>query len=183
LFVFVCAECDARLTDPLSQVALPARAHQKYGNGIQLPVLMESGTFAVDPESWGPPWRTWEEIDPDEAAARGIHAPVYSLSDGAPGAIVIAPGDARGTVLIPERGGGDWNGATADPAVVEDAWRQWRAERELTDRFLARFADLPTLPGGEVQLRDLLVMQIAEYARHSGHADLLRERIDGRVGQ
>jgi len=24
---------------------------------------------------------------------------------------------------------------------------------------------------------------IEEYARHNGHADLLRERIDGRVGQ
>src|SRR4051812_13216611 len=49
LYVFVCVGCDARLTTPLSQVALPAHAHQKYGNGIQLPVLMESGTFAVDP--------------------------------------------------------------------------------------------------------------------------------------
>ncbi|MGW7416761.1 hypothetical protein, partial [Streptomyces sp. NPDC054863] len=44
--------------------------------------------------------------DPDEAAARGIYAPVDALSDGAPGAIVIAPGDTRGTVLIPERAGG-----------------------------------------------------------------------------
>ncbi|GHE58197.1 hypothetical protein GCM10014715_09010 [Streptomyces spiralis] len=78
---------------------------------------------------------------------------------------------------------GDWNGATADPAVVEDAWRQWRAEMELTDRFIARFPDLGTRPGGDAQLRDILVMQIAEYARHCGHADLLRERIDGRVGQ
>ncbi|MEV8535491.1 DinB family protein [Streptomyces sp. NPDC051211] len=78
---------------------------------------------------------------------------------------------------------GDWNGATADPAVVEDAWRQWRAEMELTDRFIAGFADLGTPPGGDAQLREILVMQIAEYARHSGHADLLRERIDGRVGQ
>lgn len=33
---------------------------------------------------------------PDEAAARGIYASVYALSDGAAGAIVIAPGDARG---------------------------------------------------------------------------------------
>ncbi|WP_327434476.1 hypothetical protein [Streptomyces sp. NBC_01236] len=106
MFVFVCAGCGARLTAPLSQVALPVHAHQKYGNGIQLPVLMESGTFAVDPEPWGPPWRTWEEIDPDEAAARGIYAPVHALSDGAPGAIVIAPGDTRGTLLIPEKGGG-----------------------------------------------------------------------------
>jgi hypothetical protein len=37
--------------------------------------------------------------------------------------------------------------------------------------------------GGDLQLRDILVAQIAEYARHCGHADLLRERIDGRVGQ
>ncbi|MFJ8140935.1 hypothetical protein [Streptomyces sp. NPDC096013] len=101
MFVFVCAGCGAGLTVPLSQVALPVHAHQTYGNGIQLPVLMESGTFAVDPEPWGPPWRSWEEIRQDEAAARGVYAPVYALSDGAPGAIVIAPGDARGTMLIP----------------------------------------------------------------------------------
>ncbi|MFE5485921.1 hypothetical protein [Streptomyces sp. NPDC056527] len=106
MFVFVCAGCGAELTASLSQVALPAHAHQKYGNGLQLPVLMESGTFAVDPEPWGPPWRRWEEIGPDEAVARGVHAPVYALSDGAPGAIVIAPGDTRDTRLIPERRGG-----------------------------------------------------------------------------
>ncbi|MET9657524.1 hypothetical protein [Streptomyces sp. NPDC006510] len=106
MFVFVCAGCGAELTAPLSQVALPAHAHQKYGNGIQLPVLMEPGTFAVDPEPWGPPWRMWEAIHPDEAAARGVYAPVYALSDGAPGASVIAPGDVRGTLLIPEKGGG-----------------------------------------------------------------------------
>ncbi|WP_405828479.1 hypothetical protein [Streptomyces sp. NBC_01176] len=106
MFVFVCGGCGAELTTPLSRVALPAHAHQKYGNGIQLPVLMEPGTFAEDPEPWGPPWRRWQEIHPDEAAARGIYAPVYALSDGAPGSIVIAPGDARGTVLIPERAGG-----------------------------------------------------------------------------
>ncbi|MGW8328534.1 hypothetical protein ACWGLE_11595 [Streptomyces sp. NPDC055897] len=106
MFVFVCAGCGAELTAPLSEVALPVHAHQKFGNGLQLPVLMESGTFAVEPEPWGPPWRRWEETDPDEAAARGIYAPVYALSDGAPGAIVMAPGDTRGTVLIPDKRGG-----------------------------------------------------------------------------
>ena len=34
-----------------------------------------------------------------------------------------------------------------------------------------------------IAVRDLLVHRIEEYARHCGHADLLRERIDGRVGQ
>ncbi|ELS50518.1 hypothetical protein STVIR_8492 [Streptomyces viridochromogenes Tue57] len=39
--------------------------------------------------------------------------------------------------------------------------------------------------GGEepIALRELLVHMIEEYARHNGHADFLRERIDGRVGQ
>ena len=37
--------------------------------------------------------------------------------------------------------------------------------------------------GEPVSLRELLVHMIEEYARHNGHADLLRERIDGRVGQ
>ncbi|MFI5680206.1 hypothetical protein [Streptomyces cellulosae] len=105
MFVFACARCAAELTAPLSQIALPVHAHQNYGNGIQMPVLMEPGTFAVDPEPWGPPWRLWEEIDPVEAEARGIYAPVHALSDGAPEAIVIAPGDIRGTRLLPEKRG------------------------------------------------------------------------------
>ncbi|RZU36639.1 hypothetical protein EV284_4134 [Streptomyces sp. BK022] len=106
MFVFVCAGCGAELTVPLSEVALPVHARQVYGNGAQLPVLMRSGTFAVDPDPWGGPWRKWDEIDPGEAEARGIYAPVRSLSDGTPGASVIAPGDIRGTRLIPEKRGG-----------------------------------------------------------------------------
>jgi Protein of unknown function (DUF664) len=87
---------------------------------------------------------------------------------------------------------GEWNGAIADPAVAEDAWQRWRAEVEATDRFIAGVPDLSTRnvgvsdlgpDGADLQLRDILVAQIAEYARHCGHADLLRERVDGRVGQ
>ncbi|MFF1924713.1 hypothetical protein ACFVW8_29620 [Streptomyces sp. NPDC058221] len=94
------------MTIPLSQVALPAHARQTYGNGAQLPVLMESGTFAVDPDPWGGPWRKWDELDPGEAEARGIYAPVHALSDSTPGAIIIAPGDIRRTRLMPEKRGG-----------------------------------------------------------------------------
>ncbi|WP_431969257.1 hypothetical protein [Actinacidiphila sp. bgisy160] len=100
--VFACATCDAVLSTPLSQVALPAHARQTWGHGL-LPVLMEAGSYAVDPEPFGPPWRSWNEVDEDEAAARGVFAPVDSLPFGDPGTIVVAPGDTRGTVLIPER--------------------------------------------------------------------------------
>ncbi len=37
--------------------------------------------------------------------------------------------------------------------------------------------------GGPISLREVLLGMIQEYARHMGHADLLRERIDGRLGQ
>jgi len=36
--------------------------------------------------------------------------------------------------------------------------------------------------GSEVSLRWVLVHMIEEYARHNGHADLLRESIDGETG-
>ena len=37
--------------------------------------------------------------------------------------------------------------------------------------------------GDTVSVRDVLVHMVEEYARHCGHADLLRECIDGRTGQ
>ncbi|HSU02743.1 MAG TPA: DUF664 domain-containing protein [Nocardioides sp.] len=37
--------------------------------------------------------------------------------------------------------------------------------------------------GNHPRLRRLLVDLIEEYARHTGHADLLREAVDGRVGE
>ena len=104
---------------------------------------------------------------------------------------VMAGEDAPKLYCTAENRDGDWNGAVADPAVVEDAWRQWRTEGELTDEFVAG-ADLDSWnaaasdfgpDGADVQLRDIMIEHIAEYARHCGHADLLRERIDGRVGQ
>ncbi len=39
------------------------------------------------------------------------------------------------------------------------------------------------LTGQPFSLRWVLLRMIAEYARHNGHADLLRQRIDGRTGE
>lgn len=107
--VFACAACGAVLTASVSRVALPVHAHQRFGHDL-LPSLMAPGTYAVDPEPSGPPWRRWREIGAAEAAARGVFAPVFALSCGAPGAIVVAPGDTRGTTLIPDRCDGNCMG-------------------------------------------------------------------------
>jgi uncharacterized damage-inducible protein DinB len=81
----------------------------------------------------------------------------------------------------------DWLGAVADPAVVADAWQAWREEVAFAEKFVGDCADLgirgTMRDGSTVALREVLVHMIEEYARHCGHADLLRERIDGRVGQ
>jgi uncharacterized damage-inducible protein DinB len=79
---------------------------------------------------------------------------------------------------------GDFLDAAADPAQVEDAYRYWQDEiaharevasaHSLDDTFERR--------GETISLRWILVHMIEEYARHCGHADFLRERIDGSTG-
>jgi hypothetical protein len=88
---------------------------------------------------------------------------------------------------------GDFDGAVPDPQVVAEAWAAWRAEVDFAERFVAEAANLDITGddplnqhgsgGGSMSLREVLVGMIHEYARHLGHADLLRERIDGRIGQ
>jgi hypothetical protein len=88
---------------------------------------------------------------------------------------------------------GDFDGAVPDPQVVAEAWDAWRAEVDFATRFVAEAPSLDITGddplnlhgsgGGLMSLREALVGSIWEYARHMGHADLLRERIDGRIGQ
>ena len=84
---------------------------------------------------------------------------------------------------------GDFDGAAPDPGLVAEAWRAWRDEVAFADRFVDQAQDLgvtgkiPDPWRGPMSLRWVLVHMIEEYARHNGHADLLRERIDGRLGQ
>ncbi|WP_375476263.1 DinB family protein [uncultured Jatrophihabitans sp.] len=81
---------------------------------------------------------------------------------------------------------GDFTGAIPDPDVVAEAWAAWRAEVAFAEQFAAD-TDLAFhveyRDGEVISLREVLVHMIEEYARHNGHADLLRERIDGRLGE
>ncbi|MGP9017068.1 DinB family protein [Streptomyces sp. BR1] len=84
-------------------------------------------------------------------------------------------------------------GFALDPGRgIDTALAEWRAEvargRELTAD--ASLEDSGTLPDHDaavlgdktVSLRWILIHLIEEYARHNGHADLIRERIDGTTG-
>ncbi|HYS37009.1 MAG TPA: DinB family protein [Pseudonocardiaceae bacterium] len=79
-----------------------------------------------------------------------------------------------------------FNDAAPDAEQIARAWEIWRAEAAFADQFTVDASSLDITGSHDidspVSLRWLLVHMIEEYARHLGHADLLRERIDGRAG-
>ena len=94
------------------------------------------------------------------------------ISDGDPLPKLYGGGDA------------DFDGAVSEQAEVDAAYSVLAREQAATDAALARHPDLSERLGKRgIAVRELLVHRIEEYARHCGHADLLRECIDGRVGQ
>jgi uncharacterized damage-inducible protein DinB len=77
----------------------------------------------------------------------------------------------------------DINGA--QNASVAEAFATWRAECGAARKVEAAAPSLDVTFDGQhrrYSLRWILVHMIEEYARHNGHADLIRERIDGATG-
>lgn len=84
----------------------------------------------------------------------------------------------------------EWSSAAGDPPEqlytlwTESVLRSRANLREvLAESDAGRLAAFTTRDGRSPSVRRLLVDLIEEYARHVGHADLLRESIDGRVGE
>ena len=79
----------------------------------------------------------------------------------------------------------DFTGATPDADVVRDAWATWHGEvAHAREVYAGLDLDAVTdVDGDPVEVRDIVVHLVEEYARHVGHADLLRECLDGRTGQ
>jgi hypothetical protein len=78
-----------------------------------------------------------------------------------------------------------WDWRTAADDEPADLYGRWQAA---VDRSRERFAEaaawqVGSRPAEAPSLTYILVNMIEEYARHNGHADLIRESIDGLVGQ
>ncbi|MGY4767664.1 DinB family protein [Kribbella sp. CWNU-51] len=75
----------------------------------------------------------------------------------------------------------------ADPAQAERDLEDFRQIVKTSDEIAARYTldDTFVRPGheGDYSVRYLYIHMIEEYARHNGHADLLRERLDGLTGE
>jgi uncharacterized damage-inducible protein DinB len=72
-----------------------------------------------------------------------------------------------------------------DTADIDQAFANWREQCARADEIVSRRALDATghrRDGQEVSMRWILNHMIEEYSRHNGHADILRERIDGTTG-
>lgn len=84
----------------------------------------------------------------------------------------------------------DWHSAAEDtPEQLHTLWRDTVARSRflvteaLADGGLERLARRTDSRGEAPSLRWILFHLVEEYARHNGHADLLRESVDGLTGE
>jgi Protein of unknown function (DUF664) len=84
----------------------------------------------------------------------------------------------------------EWHSAAGDsPAELVSLWQEavgrsrTLVAEALTEGGLDRLASFTWPDGRTPSLRRLLMDMIEEYARHVGHADLIRESVDGLVGE
>jgi Protein of unknown function (DUF664) len=83
----------------------------------------------------------------------------------------------------------DWDWHSAADDTPDQIWDLWETEVAAADATIADSDSLDRLTvrkhprtGEGLSLRWMLVHMIEEYARHLGHADLIRQSIDGAVG-
>jgi uncharacterized damage-inducible protein DinB len=86
----------------------------------------------------------------------------------------------------------DWEWRTGAHDGPEEVYRLWRSAVQrsrdvvaavLRERGLDSAARFTWPDGRTPSVREMLLDMIEEYARHTGHADLLRESVDGLVGE
>ncbi|QES09241.1 DUF664 domain-containing protein [Streptomyces venezuelae] len=132
-----------------------------------------------------------EGLDPEQLARRSVPPSTMSLL-GLIRHLAEVERDWRNWITdgdpLPKLYGkrdADFDGAVADQTVVDASYADLEREQAATDAALAAYADdLGARVGKDgIAIRELMVHRIDEYARHCGHADLLRECVDGRVGQ
>jgi len=79
--------------------------------------------------------------------------------------------------------GPEWD-FDADASMVEESMAAWEREKQAADERIRQHPGLDSVGAGNgYSLRWNLQKLVGEYARHNGHADLIRERIDGQTGE
>ncbi|RMB61300.1 DinB family protein [Tessaracoccus antarcticus] len=95
-------------------------------------------------------------------------------------------------LAAPEGSDEEWQFSVTDDDTPASLYAMWddaversraRFTQALRDGGLDQLAHLTFDDGEHVSMRRLVFDLVEEYGRHTGHADLLREAVDGRVGE
>jgi hypothetical protein len=79
--------------------------------------------------------------------------------------------------------GPEWD-FDVDSSMLGESMMAWQNEKQRVNERLAQYQSLDAIGAGNgYSVRWNLQKLVGEYARHNGHADLLRERIDGSTGE
>ncbi|MGW1160444.1 DinB family protein [Streptomyces sp. NPDC002513] len=124
-------------------------------------------------------------VEPSELSLMGLVRHMAEVERGWFRKVLV--GDDPGPLYFSDEDeDGDFH-LTEDDTWAE-AYATWQGEIEIARRQAARFA-LDDLSEGRSRFTDepfnlrwIYTHMIEEYARHNGHADLIRERIDGATG-
>ena len=145
----------------------------------------------------------WKTADLDQQGLRASTPPSTMTLGGLIKHVALVEADWLAVKLAGEGYGAPWDavdfdadpdwewrtGATDPP---DDVYAVWRAAVErsralvaavVEERGLDGPASFTWTDGRTPTVRDMLLDMIEEYARHTGHADLLREALDGRTGE
>jgi hypothetical protein len=94
-----------------------------------------------------------------------------ALTEGGVGPLYCPDDDPDGDIL------------GLDESMVEPSMVRWREQSSVADALLAGVALDDLTRSGRSTVRWCVMKVLQEYARHNGHADLIRERIDGATGE
>jgi hypothetical protein len=106
--------------------------------------------------------------------------------------ILGAPMPAPWDLSVWEAQGDDWEFDSAADDAPEELYALWdtavgrsrAAVAEIEARGgLGADADISLPDGSPVNIRRMVMDLVEEYGRHTGHADILREAVDGRTGE
>ncbi|MGY1841862.1 MULTISPECIES: DinB family protein [unclassified Modestobacter] len=133
-------------------------------------------------------------VPPSSLSLRGLLRHMTEVERAWFQRVIAGRADAGDIYCGPDDEDGDFDGVGRDgddpAAAVPAELAAFTAEVEASRAVAAARESLDELSvgrtrrkGEQVSLRWVYLHMIEEYARHNGHADLLRERIDGATGQ
>ncbi|MGY5882340.1 DinB family protein [Modestobacter lacusdianchii] len=177
-------------------VDTPVRIDPPYLDGeraaVQAWLEYHRATLLTKCAGLGPDQLGERSVPPSSMSLRGLVRHMTEVEQGW-FRHVLDGEDLPDVYCSPDDPDGDFDGVGRDaggPEVVAGEFARFAEECERSRAIADGFGSLDDLSRGrtsrsreQVSLRWVYLHMIEEYARHNGHADLLRERIDGTAGE